>query len=223
MAWQLLDDAPTDLPAPAVRRWEALHAQAADLYGQQYAAHVATKLVYDLWSSHTGRPRPRPTPGQLPQRRLGLVGLGHTIEIAGVEWGGSKIVSAKKLRLPICFWSHELQAVLSFPGLKVAPPVMSAYEVPKLLSLYRTWHDGKDPKIGASRGTVPRASFDRVLAGAIIAYSSDKFEPNGKYVTYVHHFELGRRGEPGPLIYVAKDAIMVRGGKLRLTADGLAG
>lgn len=216
------EDPPMGFPEAAEPRWEKLYRQAADLYGAEYAGHVATKLSYDLVNRATGRARPRPVPGKLPNPH-GMIGLGYTLQVTGVYWGEDTIVSPLRLHAPFCLWSEHLHAVLSFPGLKMPAPVMSPHQVPELLRLYRTWHNGKDPKIGASRVRVPDPVFTDVLAGAIIAYSSDKFDADGDFHTYVHHFELGPRGQPGPLVYVSRECIMVRGGFLRLTRDGLAG
>ena len=118
-------------------------------------------------------------------------------------------------------WSPSLQACAGFPK----PLALSERaRAPRVLDrVLKTWAEGR----GVRWSRVVELPEPRLCAGVpllAIEYSSDKFS-HGRPRRYIHHCEPGvvlrvsqtqtKRGEPS--------AVLVRGGALRLTADGLEG
>ena len=217
--------APWTLPDRERAVWDRTHGdierlQARELFPEWASPRkIAKKAVKDLFVD--GKRRRLPGPKRLPDpgnsidlgpNGGGLLGL-YTVNDQGVvkmrRWKTTG-------RLPPCLWSKKLKGVVCFPGVQLPAPTMSAYTAPALLELYEEWHDGKEP-LGVSRVNVPKAELGPGQPALAIVYRSDKFSDDGDMTDYMH--VLG----PGVTAWVGKKGILVRGGRLRLTAGGLVG
>lgn len=123
-------------------------------------------------------------------------------------------------RVPL-YWSQDLRACFVLPRLRTTQCVYRP--TTRENSLAKVWAKGRPAKCGRIAPNVPAPPLPQVQPGIQISYLSDKFS-HGDSKDYIHHFE------PGVLCYLARSqghseprAIMVRGGKLRLTKDGLEG
>ena len=132
-------------------------------------------------------------------------------------------------------WSDDLQALIVLPFAKdgkcIHPPRTREDQ------LARVWAKGR-PAACSLKSAYSRPPMHTVYPAVQVSYSSDKFSW-GKNTDYIHHHERGREkllrfSGPGrgPCAYFSKEpfrarrapeAIMVRGGKLRLTSHGIDG
>lgn len=201
--------------------WEAVYQASMPLYGYQWAGHVSSKIVDDLWT-RSGRSRTLTKPRVIPNPG-NMVWLGYTISLQYFDPRSREIIVRKHFPpLTDCLWSPKLQAVMVYPGLRIPPASMMPETVPKLLKIYQDWHDGKYPKNGVSRvNNIPGPRVRKVYPAAAIVYRSDKFDADGEWVDYIHHHDDGGDGRPGPMVYDGGTAWMLRGGRLVLTPDGL--
>ena len=224
----LTDHPPARLRGVQRATWERLYVQseaiaASGAWGDEgytWPAHVANKIVNDLWTP-SGRPRALPRPGLMPAPG-DMIAIGFFVEAH--YWDGRRIAKLS-MRLPVCLWSDHLRAVVVFRRMQIPEATYAAKTAPQLLALYRKWHDGKDPKAGWANMTFEAPRFSRVFPCVDEVYRSDKFDDDFKYTDYVHHHDkgvlmAGGRG-PGPMLFVGPEAIMIRGGRLALTSRGL--
>lgn len=120
------------------------------------------------------------------------------------------------------YWSEDLRACFVLPHLKLtecryAPTAREA-------KLAKVWAKGRPATCSHKARNVPSPPLPKVEPGIAIAYISDKFT-HGKPIEYIHHFHenvLCYFARP-PAGHSSPVAIMVRGGNLRLTPDGLEG
>lgn len=216
----LTDHAPGGMTELQRTVWDAVYWRAEHLYGGEWSAHVADKICADLWTS-TGRARAQPNRVKLPDPG-DMIWLGYAMSLQYFDPSSPDLLVVHKFTtMPDCLWSPRLQAVMVYPRLVLPPPTVMPEDVPKLLRLYRTWHEGKYPKRGASRVQLPDPTPRAIYPAAAIVYRSDKFDKDGVWVDYIHHHDKGARGQPGPMVYDGGSAWMLRGGRLELTADGL--
>jgi len=216
----LTDLAPLGLTKQQGNLWESMYEQASFLYGQEWGSHVANKVHCDLWTS-TGRRRAPPRTGVLPHPG-NMISLGFFVDVNYLDPRTGRIL-VRSYRLPDCLWSERLRAVLVFPRMKIPSATVEAKRLPAELALYRKWHDGKQPKDGASEVAFNAPRFSKVFPVIAETYRSDKFDDVNDYVDYIHHNDTGSSGAPGPMVYFADgdECIMIRGGRLRLTSRGL--
>lgn len=214
------DHAPSRLSPAQTRIWERLYKESVYLYGQRWGAHVANKISGDSWTAG-GKPRAAPRRSRLPDPG-GMIWLGYTVSLQYYDPETRKPIAVKNFKqLPDCLWSPRLQAVMTYPQLKLPPATESEHSVPELMRLYRKWHNGKSAKHGVSRVQVPDPVPCSIFPGVVIVYRSDKFDADGDWVDYIHHLDPGSRGRPGPMVYKSSSAWMLRGGRLALTSGGL--
>ena len=147
----------------------------------------------------------------------GLDAVRRDVTILRIKWSRADDVPA--------LWSKRLQAVLILPtmrqGLCNLPVPVAENELAKV------WQKGR-PATCAAPATYPSPPMPYVLPILQTSYVSDKFTPK-TLTRYIHHHEPG--GTRGPvLVYFSSDprrgqpvAIMIRGGKLRLTSHGIDG
>lgn len=224
----LTDRPPMGLTDAQREQWEDIYDQCTRAgnreraWDDEWSSHVANKLHQDTWT-RSGRRRHLPAPGRLPQPG-NMIALGFFLD-ANYYYPetGSILILDEKRRLPVCLWSEQLRAVLVFPKMRIPRAEVSSASLPALLRLYRKWHDGKDPKDGGSRIRFPDYKFDAVYPCVATSYRSDKFDAVNEYVDYIHHHDRGAGDGHGPLIYISRECIMIRGGKLRVTSGGLDG
>lgn len=138
-------------------------------------------------------------------------------EIRGVSFDPKDGVSLR--------WSDSKQALYILPRVKESACVYPPRKNEDRLS--RIWAQGRPAK--CSSRTLVKNPPMRVAYPAIqVSYRSDKFGlgDDGKPISYIHHHE------PGVVVYFseepfgarrAPEAIMIRGGKLRLTSHGIDG
>lgn len=223
----LTDRAPWYLTKPHAALWERLYGQAEEIaysgrwgkHGITLPAHVATKICDDLWTrSGANRVLPKPESRSLPPGDM--ISLGYAVEVQYYD-ARTKAIETMSFRLPTCLWSDQLQAVFVFTRLKIPQATMPAAAFPEMLALYRKWHDGKMPKHGVSIVRYPAPAFTSVSPCVAVTYRSDKFDENNEFVDYVHHHDRGASGNLGPMLFAGPDCVMIRGGRLALTSEGL--
>jgi hypothetical protein len=212
-------DAPWSIPKAARRTWANAYNTANRLLGAGRPKHlpryspgdIAAKVVADLYRS--GRKRTMPGPSKMPKPG-GLVYLGGPL--LGVYIAGDDgRIRVHRFPRPPGYWSKKLSAVVAFPGLRHPPPTISAMTAPRLLALYEQWHDGKFPR-GLSRMKLQhQPCLGRAYSCVATVYVSDKFDDDGQYVNYIHVHDKG------VLARFSKRGILIRGGRLALTKDGL--
>ena len=126
----LTDYAPSRLSPEQKAIWERLYKESEFLYGQRWAAHVATKVVDDMWtrSGHVRTPKLSrfPDPGN-------MIWLGYTVSLQYCDPKTRKPIVVKNFtRLPDCLWSPKLQAVMTYPRLTLPKATVSEHDVPDL-------------------------------------------------------------------------------------------
>jgi hypothetical protein len=223
----LTDYPPVRLNGQQRRLWERLYFQsetiAASNYwgreGFEWPAHVANKVIDDLWT-RDGRRRRLPAPGVLPFPG-DMISIGFALDVQYFDPSTQSIATRKFPRLPLCLWSEHLRAVLIFPKMKVPDAQQQATSFPRLLRLYKSWHQGKMPKDGVATVRIEVPVFDAVYPCIAESYRSDKFGNHYEFDDYVHHNDTGAGGEHGPLLYAGPTCFMIRGGRLELTPRGL--
>lgn len=119
---------------------------------------------------------------------------------------------------PKLLWSHDLQACFVFPFMRDGA---CSLEVPaREAKLIAMWNKGRPARCASSVDYPLRSMLGVPSPGISISYRSDKFS-HGKDMDYIHHFEgdvmVSQSSGSVP------HAIMVRGGKLRVTEHGLDG
>jgi len=120
--------------------------------------------------------------------------------------------------LPALLWSQDLAACFVFPFMRLGDCTL---KIParegKLVAM---WNKGR-PAVCAAPAEHPRNSvLGRPQPALTTSYSSDKFT-HGSMREYIHHHDAGvmlyASSEPVPRV------LMLRGGRLRVTPDGLEG
>lgn len=119
---------------------------------------------------------------------------------------------------PGLLWSQDLRAALAFPDLPLGD--CKLLPSPRERHLVRTWNAGRDARCASPISPPVGTNIGVGVPGLVIEYRSDKFT-HGTMKTYIHHFEgdVLVNVSPGR----TPRAIMFRGGRLRLTKDGLEG
>ncbi len=166
----------------------------------------------------------------------GMTVLGELLEVhcaevdrRGNPTGALRIVKWSRGRGPVMLWSTHLSAVVAFPGTAIEPPVHELDERDEAQAeILRIWTKGSQEAYG--KGDIMQPDPPMQLYGPAIAtmYASDKFTRRGQPARrpFLHHHDQGVElwvstprweGRSGVV------AIMVRGGDLRVTEDGLAG
>ncbi len=119
---------------------------------------------------------------------------------------------------PVLLWSQDLSACFVFPFLRLGD---CKTEIPARESkLVAMWNKGR-PAVCAAPAQHPRGeSLGRPMPALTTSYSSDKFT-HGSMREYIHHHDAGVMlyTSPGPVPRV----LMLMGGRLRVTPDGLEG
>ncbi len=173
------------------------------------------------WRKKTIRGLPRcPSPGNL----LNLTSNGGTfLSVEFVDAKGKILTDAvedgEKMAL---LWSDTQQALYIFPNTPLAkceyPPTIAEARLNKV------WAQGRAAKCSSFQKW-PNPSLPEAAPGICVSYRSDKFKKNGRHteIDYIHHFG------PGVVVYRARcrngspEAIVIKGGKLRLTEHGIDG
>lgn len=159
-----------------------------------------------------------PKPGKL--RELGEF---LRLDIARGPWdpGIEKIEPDKALPL---WWSDSMQALFILENLKEGPCVLPPTDDDHAFA--RMWARGKPARCRSkSKAVIPTLRY--AVPALAIDYMSDKFETDDgghpKVTHYCHHHD------PGVVAYMDRPydksptVIMLRGGRLRVTAAGIAG
>lgn len=145
-----------------------------------------------------------------------LAAIGVFIEVDVVQADGTILACGFKQsdRIPM-LWSPSLRAVFVYPGVKDF--TCDTKPTPQLRRVIRTWTRGRQGARCASERTMPRPAIVTKWPAIAVTYFSTKF---GSPKRYIHHHDPG--------VWASRSAgkspcIMIRGGRLRLTSDGLAG
>ena len=195
-------------------------------YDAQLTANAAAAGWYSRsswlgsWRKNTVRGLLRcPSPGNL----LNLTPNGGTfLSVEFVDAKGKVWTDGVEGReTTALLWSDDQQALYIFPNMELKkceyPPTV------REARLMEVWAEGR-PATCSSHYKWPNPSLPHAAPGICVSYRSDKFT-HGRPRNYIHHTEEGvktyfarpPRGKSAPT------AIMIRGGKLRLTPDGLEG
>lgn len=194
-------------------------------YHEDDARLTANAAVHGWWKRDRSGWHKRRLPGL---RRLpdpgNLFNCGTFIDVTAVHPDGDFDVSefGRGDKVPL-WWSEDLKACLIMPYLQVSACIYEPTAREDRIS--KVWAKGR-PGRCAQIVQGPQPPLPQQLPGLAIAYWSDKFaSTRGDMTHYIHHFENDvyvyyARPLPGR---TAPAAILVRGGKLRLTEHGLAG
>lgn len=220
---------PMSMSPPVEALWRKVHKKSRaiwvgklDEYYDEDAQLTANAAVVGWWSQHRGvwRRRRHPAIGAMPEP-------GRLFEL-GDFWGVDTVNALGDIdthminpgsgeKRPKLLWSHDLQACFVFPFMRQGACNLPVH--PREARLIKMWNKGRAAKC-ASPAEYPRARLGAPQPGISISYKSDKFT-HGEMKDYIHHFEgdvmvsFSNEGTPR--------AIMVRGGKLRVTEHGLDG
>jgi hypothetical protein len=189
-----------------------------------YDARLTADIAADNWYESNllgGSPKARSYNGLKKLPATGnLLRLGAALEVEWVTRDGTMKLAHFHGSTDM-LWSDRLQAVLVLPDVRKGP--CTSPPTRREAQLLARWARGR-----AARCSLP-VTFNRppmpyVFPCVQVSYRSDKFSP-GAPRNYIHHID-----SRGVLAYFSSDpmsrapqAIMVRGGKLRLTSHGLAG
>jgi hypothetical protein len=191
-----------------------------DGYGPSDAELTADAVTDTFWTGSRRRAlrglARMPRPGNLLN-----IGCFLSVEVANEQ--GTIVIHrfGPQDRVPL-YWSEDLQACLVLPYLRTTKCVYRPTAREDRLA--RVWARGRPATCAKLCNAVPAPPFPIARATVAVSYRSDKFT-HGRPRHYIHHTEAGvktyfaraPRGKPAPT------AIMIRGGKLCLTPDGLEG
>lgn len=228
-----------DIETEASDVWAKLEANALRLYsahwkknGKNPASHardVANAVTLSVYKRAlifgTTARRRLPRERKMPNPRgCAFLGKLHSVHFARMVAGRPTGEIGVVLVPPStdCLWSPRLAAVVAFPGQRLGPPIEKAARVPEAAAIYRIWHKGREPW-GASRMRMPDPRFADAQPAIATGYVSDKFSDDGELVEYLHHHEQDVFCWWGPPGASTPQAILVRGGRLAVTAGGLIG
>ena len=197
------------------RVYDNAYAQAEVAYTREQALpdDVAWTIVTGLFDGD--RRRRMPKAQRMPDAR-GLVMLGELVEVHVADPEGNLLRHQWPGRHPACLWSHDLQAVVSWPNLDL--PTEGGLDpqlMPELVEVYETWHAGRKPR-GLHTVRLPTPLLPAAEVAVATLYRSDKFDRKGQLVPYIHHHDPG-----GVLARCSDRGVLVQGGKLKLTRGGL--
>lgn len=164
---------------------------------------------------HRGLPR-MPRPGN-------LLNIGCFTQLEIVDPDGSITLHSFSTgdRVPL-YWSEDLHACFVLPYVRTTRCVYRP--TAREGRLARIWAKGRPATCSRVAPNIAAPPMPFVQPAIEISYVSDKFT-HGEPIPYIHHLEHGVRAyfARPPRGRTAPRAIMVRGGNLRLTADGLEG
>lgn len=183
-------------------------------YGPSDAMTTANAAVRGL----SGLPRAAgdfPDPGD-------LLSLGLCLEIDTAEPGGAfGVMSWTPSDGVHLWWSSRLKACLVYPKLQLRDARCRIAPTRSEHALVRKWTDGNYGARSVCEARPPTPPIAKCSPAIAVTYRSRKFSPNGTLTTYMHHHD------PRVVVYESAgrvpEAIMIRGGRLRLTRLGLDG
>ena len=170
------------------------------------------------WFTPAGRRRTPSRPIRMP--KLGpLARIGELRALWAVARDG--VITRHVMSGVDLLWSPRLKACAAFPG---GFSKVDSCRAPRVLDrVLKTWARGR----GVRWANCVDVQLPMLGAGVpllAIEYSSDKFS-HGRQQRYVHHCEAGvmLRVSTKKTTQGAPSALLVRGGRLRLTKSGLEG
>ena len=153
-----------------------------------------------------------------------VVELGHVVDLDLVdrryEFAADTLAPGRP-RGPLLLWSANLTALAWFEGVRTPRARgVNSEQLGGAGDLFRTWTRGREPTKQRTLEVDVTGPQERLGVCVRIQYLSDKFNRRGTWVLYRHYFERGVRAS------VQGDEVklyMVRGGRLRITEDGIEG
>jgi len=139
---------------------------------------------------------------------------GHRLEF------GPDVLTVGRPRGPLMLWSANLQALAWFEGVRTPRARGVTGDPGEAGDIFRQWTRGREPTKQRTLEVDITGPMERLGACVAIRYLSDKFNARGAWVLYKHFFERGVRAS------VQGDKAKmycVRGGRLRITEDGIEG
>jgi hypothetical protein len=182
------------------------------------ARKTATVAVNGLFTGSGARRNPAglsdmPDPGN-------VLNLGTFLELHFVDGQGKILMDSFAPSDHVALlWSEGRKACYIVPSL--AASACNRLPTPREDKLARRWAKGRPAACGRVVN-FPAPAMPVVHPGIAITYDSDKFN-HGTNERFIHHFGPGVRCYFARTFHGSPHAIMVRGGKLRLTSHGLAG
>lgn len=182
-------------------------------------AELSADAAVAGWYTADGRRRAPRRAWKLP--RLGeLLVLGEFRGVWSAKPNG-EIVHSTDSNVPL-LWSQRMKTAVVFPaGLKLGK---SETPSPHMDRMMRMWARGRPANAAFDSPRTPQPQMDGGDVAIAVEYVSDKFHHGSKWINYVHHHE------PGVVCSVSRTssaagptAVALRGGKLRITRDGLEG
>lgn len=217
------------MPPQADNLWRRIHAFAQrewvgrlEQYYDEDAKLTANAAVVGWYRKSGGEWYPRSYGTQSVPKTGPLTYLGELTSFGTVSRTGEYLEHKFSLGPPALLWSQDLRAALSFPLLPVG--ACKLLPGPRERNLVETWNAGRTARCASPISPPVGISLGIGSPALVIEYRSDKFPDSDgvrRMKTYIHHFEgdVLANVSPGRL----PRAIMFRGGRLRLTKDGLEG
>jgi len=206
------------------RLWKKIYEYSLDEYGDikgydDEDARKTAAVAVNGWYGSNGRLRTFKGLKQMPDPG-NTFNCGNVLGVHWVDRGGAvgqdNFDDSDGVAL---LWSDDLQACFIVPTLPAS--VCNGLPTPREDRLARRWARGRGAAC-SRRGVFPECAMPYVFPGLAVAYESDKFR-HGRSETFIHHFGPGVRCYIARNYHGAPHAIMLRGGKLKLTTHGLAG
>jgi hypothetical protein len=138
--------------------------------------------------------------------------------VVDLDDGEARITPSSRSLL---LWAPNPRALIVLQGFKLPRPRRAAPEG-KAAAVYEDWTRGRDAsQVRELKVTWPRGSWSCLGPAISIAYRSDKFHRRGDAQDYQHEFGTGVRMYR--LGTESRCVLAWRGGRLRITEDGIEG
>lgn len=227
-----MTDLPMSMSGPVESLWRKVYAKSRQLwvdkldeYYDEDAKLTANVAVVGWWSHANGNwsRRRHHAIGPMPDPGATFV-CGDFYSLDTVDVFGNIVTHALSPepgeKRPKLLWSQDLKACFVFPHMR--QEACSLPVPPREQRLVRMWNKGRSATC-ASPADYPSVKMGIPMPGISISYRSDKFS-HGTPKDYIHHFEgdvMVSFSEAS--VAGVPRAIMVRGGKLRVTEHGIDG
>lgn len=154
-----------------------------------------------------------------------LVELGVVVDVAlddgrVINFASDKRPEGKRPPGPLLCWFPDRDELIWFAGLRLprARPLADDLADDPATKLRRKWTRGREPATMRTLDVDVAGRRARVGKAAAIRYHSDKWNDRGVWVLYRHEF-----GPSVDLFTGGTSTHIVRGGRLRITGDGIEG
>jgi len=191
-------------------------------YGERDAVLTADAAIAG-WYTTTGRPRARRRRWQLPRLGAELITLGEFRAVWTCDPLGTitrHSFTSPRIKL---LWSETRKIAVVFPRLQLVAD--GRRPSARADALMRLWQRGRGARASFDSPSTPEPLMEGGQVALAVEYVSDKFSDRGESVFYVHHHEPDVFASCSVRSYSNREpiALVLRGGTLRITPDGLEG